>query len=143
MRSAAIVEVEIAAHRCARLADAVVGSQIDLLVFDAVPQPLDEYVVPPSPFSVHADRDAVVGEHAGEGRAPVNCEPWSVLKISGLPCFSKASCSVSTQKSPAMDLGGGREHGSEKSGARWRPVSEQVLPWRPRSPAAEIDPKPT
>jgi type 1 fimbria pilin len=34
--------------------------------------------------------------------APVNCEPWSVLKISGLPCFAKASCSVSTQNAASI-----------------------------------------
>jgi hypothetical protein len=43
--------------------------QIHLLVFDAAPQALDEHVVPPSHFTVHADRNAVGGEHAGEGRA--------------------------------------------------------------------------
>src|SRR5258706_12594281 len=37
MRSAAVVEVEIAADRRAGLADAVVGPQINLLVFDAAP----------------------------------------------------------------------------------------------------------
>src|SRR5206468_1482165 len=50
-------------------ADAVVGPQIDLLVFDAAPQAFDEYVVAPGALAVHADCDAVVGEHAGEGRA--------------------------------------------------------------------------
>src|SRR5215210_4927548 len=69
MRSAAVVEIEIAADRSAGLADAVIGPQIHLLVFDAAPQPLDEDIVPPSAFAVHADRNAVVGEHAGEGRA--------------------------------------------------------------------------
>jgi hypothetical protein len=29
--------------------------------------------------------------------APVNCEPWSVLKISGLPCVASGSSNVSTQ----------------------------------------------
>src|ERR1700686_5344970 len=33
---------------------------------------------------------------------PVNCEPWSVLEISGLPCFAKASCSVSTQNAASI-----------------------------------------
>jgi hypothetical protein len=65
----AVVEVQIAANRCARLADAVVGPQIHLLVFDAAPQPLDEHVVAPRALAVHADRNVVVGEHAGEGRA--------------------------------------------------------------------------
>src|SRR5208283_1412668 len=69
MWPAAIVEVQVAADGSAGLADAVVGSQIHLLVFDATPQPLDEDIVPPSPFAVHADRNAVVGEYAGECRA--------------------------------------------------------------------------
>ena len=43
--------------------------QIHLLIFDAAPQPLDEDIVPPGPFAVHADRNVVAGEHAGEGLA--------------------------------------------------------------------------
>ena len=50
-------------------ADAFVSPQIHLLIFDAAPQSLDENIVAPSPFSVHADRNVDVGEHAGEGRA--------------------------------------------------------------------------
>src|ERR1700730_654662 len=69
MRSAAIVEIEISTDRVARLADALVGPQIPSLVFDAAPQSLDEHVIPPSPFAVHADGDGVAGEHAGECRA--------------------------------------------------------------------------
>ena len=61
-------------ERSAGVADAVVGSQIHLLVFDAAPQPPAEDVVPPSPFAVHADRNAVAGERAGEA-ALVNCKP--------------------------------------------------------------------
>lgn len=53
----------------ASLADGFVGPQVNLLVFDAAPQPLDEHVVPPSAFTVHADGDAVAGERAGEGHA--------------------------------------------------------------------------
>ncbi len=48
---------------------AVVGVQIDLLVLHRPPKALDEDVVPPGAFAVHADRDAMAGEHAGEGRA--------------------------------------------------------------------------
>src|SRR5664280_569357 len=69
MWTSAVVEVEIPANRSSRLADGFVSSQIDLLIFDAAPQPFDEHIVPPSPFAVHADGDAVLGEHAGEGRA--------------------------------------------------------------------------
>jgi len=34
--------------------------------------------------------------------APVNCEPWSVLLISGLPCLASASSNVSTQNADSM-----------------------------------------
>jgi hypothetical protein len=63
-----IIEVQVTANRSAGLGYTVVGSQIHLLVFDAAPQALDEDVISPSPFAVHADGNAVVGEHAGEGR---------------------------------------------------------------------------
>src|SRR5664279_4551803 len=66
MRPTAIVEAEIAADRRAGLGHAVVGSQIHLLVFDAAPQPLNEDVVAPRAFSVHANRDAILDQHAGE-----------------------------------------------------------------------------
>src|SRR5450631_4165623 len=66
MWSPAIVEVEVTADRCAGLADTVVGPQIHLLVFDAAPQPLDEDVVTPGAFAVHADGDLVFDQHASE-----------------------------------------------------------------------------
>jgi len=44
MRSAAIIKIQVAADRCTGLADVVVGSQVNLLVFDAAPQPLDEHI---------------------------------------------------------------------------------------------------
>ena len=69
MWSPVVVEVQVVAERGAGVADAVVGSQIHLLIFDAAPQPLDEHVVSPGAFAVHADCNAVAGEHAGEGRA--------------------------------------------------------------------------
>src|SRR6516164_4208104 len=66
MWAPAVVEVEVTADRSARFAHAVVGSQIDLLVFDAAPQPLDEDVVPPSALAVHADGDRVLDQHTSE-----------------------------------------------------------------------------
>jgi MFS family permease len=69
MWSSSVVKVEIPTNRASRLADGFVGSQIDLLVFDAAPQPFDEHIVAPGSFAVHADGDAVVGKQAGEGRA--------------------------------------------------------------------------
>src|SRR5882724_12891430 len=69
MRTSAVVKVEISAERMSCLADGFVGPQIHLLVFDAAPQPLNEDVVAPCSLAIHADRDAVAGERAGEGRA--------------------------------------------------------------------------
>jgi hypothetical protein len=66
MWAPAVIKVEIAADRCAGFADVVVGSQIHLLVFDASPQTLDEHVVPPGAFAVHADGDPVPDQRAGE-----------------------------------------------------------------------------
>ncbi len=59
---------QVSADRSAGVADAVVGSQVDLLVLDAAPQALDEHVVAPCALAVHADRNAVAGEGAGECR---------------------------------------------------------------------------
>ena len=67
VRSLAIIEVEIAPERGARLDDAVVVSQTDLLVFDQPPHPLNENVVALSVFSIRVDGDAVGRQQAGEG----------------------------------------------------------------------------
>jgi len=82
--TAAIVEVEIPINRALRLTDGFIGSQIDLLRFDALPQPLNEDVVSPGSFAIHADGDTVIAKTPVKA-TPVNCEPWSVLKMSGLP----------------------------------------------------------
>ena len=65
----AIVEIEVPPDRGACVRHAVVGVQVDLLVFHAAPQPFDEHVVPPGALAIHADRDVILDEHAGEGRA--------------------------------------------------------------------------
>ncbi len=66
MRPGLVVERQIAFQALVRGLDGVVCVQIDLLVFEALPQALDEHVVPPTPFPVHADLNAVVGEKPGE-----------------------------------------------------------------------------
>jgi len=66
MQATAIVEVEVAADRCARLGRGVVGSEIHLLVLDAAPQTLDEDIVPPGALAVHADGNAIFDQHASE-----------------------------------------------------------------------------
>src|SRR5258708_19476795 len=74
--------------------------QVNLLVFETAPQPLDEDVVHAAPLAIHANRDLVPAQHAGEVVAGELAAPslrwgrlWSVLKISGRPKRASASSS--------------------------------------------------
>ena len=69
MGPAPVVEGEIPSDRGMCRADGVVGSQVDLLVLDRPPQPLDEDVVAPRALAVHADGDPGLQQDAGEGVA--------------------------------------------------------------------------
>jgi len=62
-----IVELEVPRQPRARVLNRLVGVQIDFLVLHATPQTFDEHVVAPRAFAVHADRDAAILEHRGEG----------------------------------------------------------------------------
>ena len=61
-----VVEVEVPGKpgpkRCRRL----VRSQVDVLIFHASPQSLNEDIVDPPPLAVHADRHPVRLEYVGE-----------------------------------------------------------------------------
>ena len=57
MWAAGIVEADVASDRGAGLGHAGIGPQVDFFVFDGPPQTLDEDVVAPRSFSVHADLD--------------------------------------------------------------------------------------
>src|SRR5580700_10251477 len=61
-----VVEAEPGANAGLRLGDTGIGVQIDLFIFQAAPQPLDEDVVHAAALAVHADRDTAILEHAGE-----------------------------------------------------------------------------
>src|ERR1700728_2366330 len=79
MRTNGVVSAEVTSQRGPRFGTVRVGSQIDLLVLDAPPQPLDEHVVDPSTFAIHADRNAGALEHvdpllAGKLRSLVGVE---------------------------------------------------------------------
>jgi hypothetical protein len=65
----AVVKVQILSDRRAGLRYAGLGLEVELLVFDAFPDALDEDVVALGPFAVPADPDAVSAQEAGEGRA--------------------------------------------------------------------------
>ena len=60
------MKFEILSDRRARLADAVVGFEIDLFVFHRSPETFDEDVVAPCAFSIHADLDLLVEENLGK-----------------------------------------------------------------------------
>src|SRR6476619_2142504 len=74
MWAPAVIKVEIAADRCTGITDAVIGPQIHLLVFDASPQTLDEDIVAPGAFAVHADGDTGLDQSASELTSLVGVE---------------------------------------------------------------------
>ena len=69
MRAPFIVELEIALQTLPCLGDRIIGVQVDLLIFHAFPEPLDQHVVDPAALAVHADLDAVPLDQADELRA--------------------------------------------------------------------------
>src|SRR5450631_4232385 len=101
MGPSSVIKVEIPADRMSRLANAFVGPQVHLLVFDAAPQPLDEDVVAPCALAVHADRNAVAGEQAGESRAG-KLRALVGVEYLRLAVTAKASSRVSTQKAASI-----------------------------------------
>ena len=56
MWSLAVVDVQMFPDGGSGLGHVGVGPEVDLLVFDALPDPPDEDVVPPSPFAIHTGR---------------------------------------------------------------------------------------
>ncbi len=66
MRPGLVVERQVARQALVRGADSLIGVQIDFLVFDALPESFHEHVVPPTPFPVHADLDAVMRQEPRE-----------------------------------------------------------------------------
>ena len=90
MWTSSIVKVQIAADPRAGLGHRLVGVEINLLVFDRPPKPLDEDIVPPRAFAVHRDGDVGLLQNGREvdGRElaiPVCVEDVG-LAISG-ECF--------------------------------------------------------
>ena len=69
VRTARVVERQISPEAGARLAGAVVGPQVDILVLDAFPHPRDEDAVAPAAAAIHADLDALGPQPLGEGLA--------------------------------------------------------------------------
>ena len=79
MRSAPVVERQIATKTATRLRDASVGAQVDFLVFDRPPEPFDKDIVAPRALAVHANRDLGVlqGREKGDGGELAAPDPCS------------------------------------------------------------------
>src|SRR6185437_11552169 len=69
VRPLLIVEPQPAADTLTGFGHRTVRLDIHLLIFQAAPQPLDEDVVQKSPFTIHADPNAVVRDLVEERRA--------------------------------------------------------------------------
>jgi len=78
-------------------------SQIQVLVLERPPQPLDKDIVLHPASTIHAHGDAVGFQDSGESLAG-ELSPWSVLKISGVPWHVIASCRAATQNSASRVL---------------------------------------
>lgn len=66
MRAAGVLEAQVSTYAQFSLMDAGIGGQVDLLVFDGPPKTLDEDVVAPNAFAIHADFDVLRGQHLDE-----------------------------------------------------------------------------
>ena len=64
-----VVEVDEAANVRPGIARGLVGLEVDLLVFDRLPEALDQDVIAPAPLAVHADCDLVRLQELDEFRA--------------------------------------------------------------------------
>jgi hypothetical protein len=104
MRTQSVVKVEISAQRRAGLCDRVVGLEVDLFVFHAAPQPLDEDVVALGAFAVHADGDLAIQQDAGERLA---------ARLSGILCvgpyLQRRSATMAIKKGTLDELLAGRD----------------------------------
>jgi hypothetical protein len=66
MKAFLVVKVQPISNARLGCGDRRIGVQVDVLIFQASPKPLDEDVVPAPALAVHADLDGVGFQHAGE-----------------------------------------------------------------------------
>ncbi len=69
MGPAVIVVLHPIPYMKIRILEVLEGVQVDALVFQGAPEPLDEHVVHPLAFAIHRDPDAVMLQEAGPGGA--------------------------------------------------------------------------
>lgn len=68
MRAPGIVESEVFAQLGTRVTDGILGVEIEHLLLHALPQALDEDVVVPAAFAIHADLNSLGQQAPGERR---------------------------------------------------------------------------
>lgn len=90
MESLAIIEIEISSQTFNRLRHGLVVVQINLFVFDASPEPLNEDVVRCTASAVHADLDLALFENSSKGIA---CELRALITVKDL-WMSHMKCSI-------------------------------------------------
>ncbi len=99
MRPARIVEREVSGEALVGLRHRVVGVEVDLLVLHALPEALDEEVVPPGTLPVHAEGDTVRLNQIDEGGAGELAALVGVEDPPGQPQARMADSRASTQQS--------------------------------------------
>ena len=92
-----VVEIHPSADAVSCFVAVGVGFQVNLLIFDRAPQPLDKDVVHEAAASVHRDRDPRRLQLAGERRAGELRALVGVGNIRGLPYLCRASSNASMQ----------------------------------------------
>ena len=91
MRPDLIREGHVAGHPVMGVSDSLIGMEIDVLIFETPPQPLDKDIVPPPPGSIHADLNSMSLQKpseflAGELTAVIRVEDlWGTIAGDGLP----------------------------------------------------------
>src|SRR5690606_26983220 len=66
MWASGVVKGQISTNAPTGLGHSLVGVEVDLLVFDRTPEPLDEDIVPPRALAIHRDGDLRLLQHGGE-----------------------------------------------------------------------------
>ncbi len=69
MRALGVVEAEVVTETYSGFSAILICFQIDLLLLNCPPQPLDEQVAVIASFPIHADPDSVLLQETGEGLA--------------------------------------------------------------------------
>ena len=88
MAAIAVVEIEVLGDVRPGVADAVVGSQVDTLILDRTPQPLDEDVVAPGTLAIHRQLGARVLDQIDEIVGGDHCQcrfPHETTKCREIP----------------------------------------------------------